>query len=243
LFSRPAEYTGGVIVRHAGERLQLITQPDHAHLSRRIMERCAPLSARPRRDIILFAIGEHDNGWTEEDRSPRVNPATGEVVDFMTAPADVRQRVWPRAVTRLSASPWAAGLVAQHAMTIYDRHCHDHEWSRFFQEMQSLRDEMVRAAGLSLPDLMADYDFVRLADLISLTFCTGWSDEQRTGQWRIARSGDRVVVRPDPFAGAEVEMRIQAKEIPNAAFPSDAAVREALSGAAVATVEGIAVGG
>jgi hypothetical protein len=109
--------------------------------------------------------------------------------------------------------------------------------------MQSLRDEMVRAAGLSLPDLMADYDFVRLADLISLTFCTGWSDEQRTGQWRIARSGDRVVVRPDPFAGAEVEMRIQAKEIPNAAFPSDAAVREALSGAAVATVEGVAVGG
>jgi uncharacterized protein DUF3891 len=236
-------YTTTVIVFHAGNRLRLITQPDHAQLSRQIMERCAPLLARPRRDTILFAIGEHDNGWEEEDACPRVNPVTGDVVDFMTAPAEVRQRVWPRAVARLSANPWAAALVAQHAITIFDRHRHDQDWARFFEQMQTGRDEMVRPTGMSLSDLMADYDFVRLADLISLTFCTGWSDEQRTGQWRIHRLGARVVIRPDPFAGAEVPMTIRARELRSEPFPSDAALNEALSGAAMTTVEGVAAGG
>ena len=207
------------------------------------MERCAPLAARTRRDTILFAIEEHDNGWQEEDASPRVNPVTGDVVDFMTAPAEVRQRVWPRAVARLAANPWAAALVAQHAITIYDRHQRDSEWLAFFQQMQSARDEIVRASGVPLADFMADYAFVRLADLISLTFCTGWTDEQHIGQWRIQRSGDRVVVTPDPFAGAEIDMSVRMREVRDEVFPSDSALRQALEKATMATLEGVAVGG
>jgi Protein of unknown function (DUF3891) len=232
-----------VIVRKNGGDIQLITQPDHAQLSRRIMEGCVPLAARTRRDSILFAIEEHDNGWQEEDSSPRVNPATGEVVDFMTAPAEMRQRVWPRAVARLAANPWAAALVAQHAITIYDRHQRDAEWLAFFQQMQSTRDEIVHASGVSLSEFMADYAFLRLADLISLTFCTGWTDEQRINQWRIQRSGDRIVVTPDPFAGAEVRMSVRMWEVRDEAFPSDTALRQALEDATMATLEGVAVGG
>jgi uncharacterized protein DUF3891 len=232
-----------LIVRKSGKSIQLVTQPDHARLSRQIMERCVPLQTRTRRDTILFAIGEHDNGWEEEDAAPRVNPVTGEVVDFMTAPAEMRQRVWPRAVARLSANPWAAALVAQHAITIYDRHCRDADWSLFFEQMQSARDELVRATGMPLSELMADYGFVRLADLISLTFCTGWSDEQRIGHWRIQQSGERVVVTPDPFAGAEIPMTVPARELRNEVFPSDVALRDALGGATKTTLEGVALGG
>jgi len=35
-----------VIVRPAGDDIQLITQPDHAHLARRVMEHCVPLATR-----------------------------------------------------------------------------------------------------------------------------------------------------------------------------------------------------
>ena len=66
-----------MIVRTTPGSIQLITQPDHAQLARRVMEHCVPLAARPRRDVILRAIGEHDNGWMEEDAAPRVNPTTG----------------------------------------------------------------------------------------------------------------------------------------------------------------------
>ena len=49
-----------------------MTQSDHAHLARMIMEHCVPLAAWPRRDAILHAIHEHDNGWAEEDAAPTV---------------------------------------------------------------------------------------------------------------------------------------------------------------------------
>ena len=80
----------------------LITQPDHAHLARRMMEHCVPLVGHARRHTILHAVGEHDCGWEEEDAAPMVNPETGAVFDFISAPVAVRQAVWPRAVARLA---------------------------------------------------------------------------------------------------------------------------------------------
>src|SRR3989442_1479956 len=129
-----------MIVRARPYVLQLITQVDHAHLARGIMERCVPLAARARRDAILHAIGEHDNGWAEEDAAPFVDPATGGVADFVHVPLGVRQRVWPRAVSRLGDDPWAAALVAHHAVTVYDRYRADPDWTSFLAGMASSRD-------------------------------------------------------------------------------------------------------
>jgi len=227
-----------VIVRAAGDRLQLITQPDHARLARSVMAHCAPLLTRARKGSILQAIAEHDNGWTEEDAAPRVNPATGQVFDFVTAPDRVRQGVWPRGVARLSNDPWAAALVAQHALTIYERYRTEHEWRPFFTEMEGTRDAMLDASGFPLDELLPDYVFVRLADLISLTFCTGWTDQQRFGGWMVQRSDARVIVTPDAFAGSEIPVEIEARDIRNQPFRSDDELRSALSQAHRATLKG-----
>jgi hypothetical protein len=231
-----------VIVRSAGGRIQLITQPDHAHLARRIMERCVPLAARARRDAILHAVAEHDNGWAEEDAAPRVNHATGQPFDFITAPASMRQNVWPRGVARLSPTPYPAALVAQHAITVYDRLRADGEWASFFADMEASRDEMLRASGLLLGDLLDDYAFVRLADLISLTFCTGWTDEQRFGEWTVQRFGARVQVMPDAFGRAEIPFEIRAREIEDRPFQTDADLRGALNDAPRTVLRGAVTG-
>ncbi len=231
-----------MIVRAFADRIQLITQPDHAHLARGVMERCVPLSTRSRRDAILHAIGEHDNGWTEEDAAPSVNLATGQIFDFVSAPIGVRQGVWPRGVARLADDPWAAALVAQHAMTVYDRFRSDNEWAPFFAGMEVLRDEKMSASGLSLDELLTDYAYVRLADLISLTFCANWTDEQRFGAWTVNRVDSRVIVRPDPFGGQEVPIEVDAREMPDRTFRSDAELREALSQATVTRLRGVVTG-
>jgi hypothetical protein len=232
-----------VIVRPAGGgRIQLITQPDHAHVARQIMDRCLPLAARARRDEILHAIAEHDNGWAEEDAAPRVNLATGRLFDFVTAPASVRQIVWPRGVARLSRTPHPAALVAQHAITVYDRFRADSEWASFFADMETARDQMLRASGLALDDLLDDYAFVRLADLISLTFCTGWTDEQRFGEWAVQRFGTRIQVTPDAFGRVGVPFEIRAREIDDRPFRSDAELREALNDAAHTVLHGVVRG-
>jgi len=202
------------------------------------MEHCVPLSARPRRDAILHAIAEHDNGWAEEDAAPTVDPGTGQVLDFVSAPLSARHAVWPRGVARLADDPWAAALVAHHAVTVYERFRSEDEWRPFFAGMEALRGGMLRTTGLPLKDLLADYPFVRLADLISLTFCTGWTDEQRFGDWTIQLSGTRVVVAPDPFGVAEIPLEIEAREIRNQPFRSDAELRDALRDANTTTLRG-----
>lgn len=226
-----------MIVRSVDDRLQLITQPDHARLALRIMEGCAPLRARPRADTILFAIREHDNGWTELDAAPMVDSSTGRIADFMTAPVPVRQQVWPRGVGRIQ-EPWAAALVAQHALTIYDRYRESPEWSAFFATMESMRDDRLREAGGSLDDLVVDYAFVRLGDLISLAFCTGWTDEQRFGEWAVQRFDARLLVTPDAFGGRTIGFEITARELPNRPFTSDADLRDALGAATLTSLRG-----
>ena len=231
-----------MIVRAVRDSVQLITQPDHAHLARTIMEHCVALAARPRRAAILQAIGEHDNGWAEEDAAPTVNPETGLVADFVSARLSVRHAVWPRGVARLADDPWAAALVAQHALTVYDRFRSEPEWTPFFDTMAAARDAMLRASGMPLDDLATDYPFVRLADLISLTFCTGWRDQQRFGDWTVQLSDTRVVVTPDAFGGTEIPIEINAREIRHQPFRSDEELRNALRNAKATTLRGEVAG-
>lgn len=231
-----------MIVRPIRDTIQLITQPDHAHLARAIMDHCIPLAVQPRRDAILHAIAEHDNGWAEEDAAPTVNPRSGNVADFVSVPLSTRHAVWPRAVARLAHDPWAAALVAQHALTVYERFRSEAGWTPFFGEMEAARGAILGASDMPLDDLVADYPFVRLADLISLAFCTGSTDEQRFGDWTVQLSGSRVVVSPDPFGGAEIPMEIEAKVIRNQPFRSDAELRDALSEASTTTLRGEVAG-
>jgi hypothetical protein len=234
---------GGVIVRSTHDRLLLITQPDHAYAAQSVMEHCVSLAPRPRRAAILRAIGEHDNGWDETDAAPTVNPSTGDVFDFTAVPLSVRHAVWPRAVARLRSDPWAATLVAQHAITVYDRFRSESDWTPFFAEMEALRDTLLRESGLRFDDLLSDYAFVRLGDLISLTFCTGWTDEHRYGEWTVQRSGARVVVTPDVFGGAVAPIEIPARELRKQRFQSDAELRQALNEATATTLRGEVAGG
>src|SRR5262245_24363460 len=153
-----------MIVRPAGaDDVHLITQPDHAHLAARIIEHAVTLAARPRRDAILLAVAEHDNGWTEEDAAPIVNLETGRVADFVNVPLAVRHRVWPRAIQRLQQHPWTAALVAEHAVVVYDRFRSEPEWDPFFSGMESSRARMLQVSGLRFHTLVADYELLRLA--------------------------------------------------------------------------------
>jgi hypothetical protein len=231
-----------VIVRPSAAGLQVITQPDHAHLSGRLMAYSGTLRAHPRRDSILLAVAEHDNGWEEEDAAPTVDPATGAIVDFINAPLGVRHRVWPRAVARLAHDPWAAALVAQHALAVYERYRPAPDWTSHFSGMEAARDAWLDRMGARLDDLLADYRFVRLADLISLAFCAGWTDAHSAGTWTVQVSDTCVVVSPDAFGGTRVPIEVEARTIRRGPFGSDAELRDALRMAPRHTLRGEVAG-
>jgi hypothetical protein len=228
-----------VIVRQTADAFQLITQPDHAALAAAIMEHSVALADHPRRASILFAVAEHDNGWSEPDAAPLIDPATGVPLDFISAPNDVRQGVWPRGVARLADDPWAAALVAQHAIVIFNRYRSEPAWTPFFADMETMRRALVEASGLLLPELLADYWFVGLGDLISLTFCNGWTDLQEFDPWSVRLSSSQVFVSPDPFDGSTIPIAIEAQEIPKRHYRDEAELREARAASHVTTLRGV----
>jgi hypothetical protein len=237
-----------MIVRPHGATQLLITQPDHAALAGRVMRQWAAGAFRhtPQRAAILTAIDEHDNGWREPDSSPIVD-GTGRILDFIAAPDEIRRGVWPRGIERLAATPYAAALVAQHALHIYHRYRDRPDWAPFFVSMASARDRhLVAAGGVTLADLLRDYLFLRIGDLLSLTFCNGWADVQTddVGSGCSMRlDGTRLIVTPDPFEGREVPLEIAARELPGRPFRSAAEARELFELAPAVVVKGVAAGG
>jgi hypothetical protein len=232
-----------MIVRHHEQVLHLITQPDHARLARRVMERWMPLHDADRRASILLAVEEHDNGWREPDGEPLARPEGG-VYDFIDTPVEIRQAVWPRGVARLAEEDsWAAALVALHAITVYDRYRADPAWTEFFPRMETLRDSLVSASHRTSAQLRHDYAFVRIGDLISLIFCNQWDEPQSFDRWTFRRDGDRVHVSPDPFAGHAIPLAVTAREIPARRYQSDAELRQAMRQGPVVTLTGACLAG
>ncbi len=236
-----------MIIRPDGLSQFLITQPDHAALAARIMQhwRADGLQESPRRSWIMLAIEEHDNGWREVDSVPIVDETTGRICDFINAPAEARRSVWPRGVERLAPTPYAAALVAHHALHVYRRYRPDREWTRFFVTMEAARNRyLAQVASVTLDGLLQDYLFVRAGDLASLTFCNKWTDDQTDAAgYAMHVEGERLIVTPDPFAGHAFSIQIQARELPDQSFVSASEASRAYKAAPIVTIAGIVSGG
>lgn len=234
-----------MIIRADGDDLLFITQPDHAALAAEAISwwRAGGFEAHPRRDLILLAAREHDNGWQEEDASTHVD-AGGVPLDFVSVPVAVRQRIWPRAVDRLARrSAYAGALVAQHAMAIYSTTRTDPGWEAFFDTITARRDALRTDADVEPAVLEADYGFVNAADRISLAFCTGWATPLESCGRRIILTGQTTVeISPDPFGGRRVPLRVRARRLPRRSYASAAALRTALASAPEIRLEGVAIG-
>ena len=73
-----------MIVTAAPPGSRLVTQADHARLAADLLRlfRLPELLEHPRRELLLRAIAEHDNGWWEADAAPRLLAAVGRL-DFV----------------------------------------------------------------------------------------------------------------------------------------------------------------
>ena len=229
-----------MIVRPGDGVLHLITQPDHAALARRLMTLWPSLQKAERRRDILTALEHHDRGWREPDAAPTVDEATGRVHDFVSVPVAVRQGVWPVSVEGLAAAPWAAALVAHHALSVYDRVRGDAAWAAFFADMTARRDAHLARAGGDLRALARDYVWVRLGDLLSLAFCTRAAESTTLGPWTIRLDGAHLHVTPNPFL-LDVPFAVEAREIPDVPYRSDEALRAAVAAGRSRALEGVVV--
>ena len=235
-----------VIVRPDGDALLLVTQPEHAALSGRIVAawRRDDLPASPTRETVLLATREHDNGWIEVDEHPELDADSGRPQHFMTAPDATKQGIWPRGVRRIEpVDPAAAALVAQHALALLELHPLP-GWERFRSDMTAERDRILLNGAYhnDLEALRADYRFVFLGDLISLVFCCEWSETFRYDGYTVTRDGTTVHVRPDPFAGTALDLTAPARRLPARLYATRSDLQAAYDAAPRVVLRGTARG-
>jgi hypothetical protein len=233
-----------MIIQPSGDALFFITQPELARLAGDLLERWSSrgFAGHPRRDAILLAAREHDNGWIEEDDETHVD-GNGEPLDFISVPAHVKHRIWPRRTARLAErDPYAAALVAQHALTVHEGQRGEREWAEFFNRMEAIRGELLATCpGRAAAAADEDYPFVRIADLLSLVICNGWrTPASAAGTHAVMR--ERLEVSPDPFGGIVVPYAVGARRLERPGRVSASELRDALAAAPVVTIRGEAVG-
>lgn len=238
-----------MIVRDEGATLLLITQPDHALLAETIVAaiHTEPPLEGPARRTILLAAREHDNGWTEVDAEPTIDPGTGRPRDFMSGPARVKHELWLRGITRVAKTdPLAGALVAEHAVTVYAYRRGEPEWARFFGTIEAMRDALLQRigkfTGAPRETFEAEYRCVRLGDALSLQFCNAWAEPQTTHGYQASVNRATLVVAPDPFGVASVPLRVIGRRVPARRYRDDADLRMAIAAATPEVVTGEARG-
>mgnify|MGYP000903459696 CR=1 FL=1 len=214
-----------------GDReLLIVAQADHARFAAELLAlwRTDGLPGHPRRKELLFAVGEHDNGWRELDSAPTVDPATGGPMDFLGAPVATKVEVWRRGTARFAGEhPYAAALIAQHALRLFGAERHDERWRRLLEWIEDRQREWLAAAGEEATAIGSDDAWLDRVDRISLLAC-GVRGVQPTAGVALATAWDpdsnqpvQVQVDPFPLAGATT-FRIPCRRIAARPFHSDA---------------------
>ena len=212
-----------MIVVSQDDRLVVTTQPDHAVLSAELLAlwREDGLPENPRRQAILFAAREHDNGWREPDAAPRVNPTTGHPHTFQTIPPGLRSEIWLQGVRRFhQEQPYASLLVAEHAAHLLEDHREHAPWEAFFRTLDEHRETLLKECAVGPDEVAADYRFLELADLLSLAVCSCWPEPFDRRGVRFSVSEDVLALEPFPLAGATTFV-VRHRTIPNRAYRGD----------------------
>ena len=218
-----------MIVVDEGEHLRVVTQPDHARFAAELLSlwRTGDLPGHPRREWLLFAVREHDNGWREADAAPTVDRTTGMPLDFLTMPPVVRCEIWRRGIERYATRhPYTALLIAEHVEAL--NRPADALLEQLFDAVQPQRNRWLVELGLDRFTVGRDYGWLRLADRLSLALCSQGTDWLQNLGIRATLGSRCLELDPFPLAGATT-FEIPVRRIPNRCYDGDTDLGVALA--------------
>jgi len=249
-----------MIVRPLPDGLLLIRQPDHAALAGALARAWGgPFPALRPREAVELATRGHDDGWTEIDRAPVLDPRAGMPHTYRSLPTADALDVAERSVARVGAAdPYAGWLVSRHFASFHMGS--DVPQARAWITAQvGHRAELLSRAwprvgreALHPHVLEGNLDVLQLLDALSLALCESWPDwesreispacGEETTVFRYRRIESegfavRGCVSPWPFASAELRSRVPARRLPPGPWPDAAALVRAWKAATSEALE------
>ena len=242
----------------------LIRQRDHAALSGALMARWGNttfFSPTPREEVV-FGIAEHDNGWDDWDRVPEIHIETGYPLQFTELTSDAYSTIWRRGVNHhRKTHPYASLLIALHTLYLARSRLErlrgeegglsGEEIARleaFVAEIEKVRvaltDELyARGGGKSdrlEAEIRANFRLLQIGDLVSLKFCSGFSElftidlvptqimEDSHSVTFAPVTDDTFALSPYPFSEPEVAAAVTGRILRREFFASNQELRDHL---------------
>ena len=186
----------------------LISQVEHARLSGGLAEKClarfggADTALDGVRHELLQAIVHHDDGWTEWEAAPRLDPEQGRPLSFLELPLAEALAVWSGSIDAAhKCSEFAAWVVSGHfsaLLATIGHHAKEplaRDWLRETAQERSqwfatwhARNESLHTAELAGEALK----WLQLFDILSLWPCSQYPVQ-----------GEVVSECPDPFLNVD----------------------------------------
>ncbi len=251
-----------MIRRESGEGWALITQPNHAFLSSKIMnfwgnedfETITP------RDEVMLAIKEHDCGWEKMDSAADLNPKNGYPRNFMEMRPESQLEIWSECFEKhVGEHPYACALIALHFSELNERTIsRDPDNKAAVSLREKIREFLHRSlevrSGEGSPnarlsaDIRTNLRFLQVGDMISLALCHG-SKSVTIPNVPINYLGDTVeialssedglnyTVCPNPFSRDSLHFDISGRKLVGKSFGAQAELKEAFHSAGFETFD------
>lgn len=160
-----------MIVREINEGFRLINQHDHALVSGEFAKNVSDeWLGGPLREDVLFAVSNHDVGWTRLDAEVLWNEDRGRPYSFVDYPAEEKMAAYTAGLDFVEAeSPYAALLCSAHYGSFVERSEVPAE-VRFREREESRRERLM--ASMGVPETFdRDFRLLQLCDGLSLFVC------------------------------------------------------------------------
>jgi len=254
-----------MIVRRIDGAWWLIRQVDHAVHAGAVSDawKAGPFGGEQITDSLRDATTRHDLGWSEADRAPRIDPASGGPANFTLIDEARHTAFYAGAVRKIAETdPASAYLVSLHASGLYSRRygwggLAPVDWTSIGEHGRALledeRSYRAQLAGRMDPSdaefeaLWRSYMLLETFDLLSLLVCLGVDSgscgpvPSSPGQWlnlQIERRGPwGVALDPWPFSGSELVVPVPARRLETERFAGDQELQAALAGTEERTQE------
>jgi len=205
----------------------LIPQADHAHLASALATHWLYGPRPVAQPALITATFHHDDGWSDWETEPDVDPDSGCPLDFTEMPTEASLAIWSRSIRQAAPrGQLVAWLVAQHFMALLavssaagspsgeawlgEHHAQCEQWlvSWIKQDERHHTPEIARRT----------LGYLQMFDALSLWFCQSDTCVAHRAGLRDGvpvvfepPAGGRVVVRPWPFAGPHLEVEVRGR--------------------------------
>ncbi len=227
-----------MIITKTRKEVIAIKQEDHAAFAGFLLERWSDHGFKhdERREAIIRATGQHDNGWKEFDAAPRIDEKTGLPVDFRKITPEEIHDIWMRGSQRFVVEePYVAMLITHHAYSLHE-HAHNNRsdiWKDFFVTLARQRAFLRDSMGLTHNDIEHGYSFLRMADWFSLKYCTepklGAARPAQYAGYKLVREEDEFRFRPYPFIDHDIRYELPVYVLNKKGYKSTAEAQEDLA--------------